>query len=178
MNIEDIIDTYKDNLYKLCMKLTNNKIDADDLFQDTWLKLYKNFYKIDKQKSIKNWIYTICINIYRDNYSKKKRWLNIIVDFFDSKTKHEIIEQQSTNECETEITVLDNIEKNIIKDMINELDDKYRLPIILFYYSHYSYSEIANILSLPIGTVKFRLNTGKKLLKRKLESINFKEGCK
>ncbi|MFD3157941.1 sigma factor [Haloimpatiens sp. FM7330] len=54
LNIENMIDIYKNDIYNLCLKLTNNKIDADDLFQDTWLKVYNNFYKLNKQKSIKN----------------------------------------------------------------------------------------------------------------------------
>lgn len=100
-----MIDIYKDDLYKLCLKLTNNKIDADDLFQDTWLKIYNNFYKLDEQKSIKNWIYTVCINTYKDVYSKKKRWLNIITDFFNFKSKDEIMEQQSVDIDETQTII-------------------------------------------------------------------------
>ncbi|ABW20297.1 RNA polymerase sigma factor [Alkaliphilus oremlandii] len=171
MDIETMIDIYKDDVYKLCLKLTNNKIDADDLFQDTWLKLYSNFHKLNDQKTYKNWIYTICINTYKDSYSKKKRWLNIITDFFDSKVQHEVMEHQSSTIDETEFIIFNTIEKKTIQNLIKDLDEKYKLPIILYYYLDYSYVDIASILNIPIGTLKYRLNQGKKLLKTKLENI-------
>lgn len=171
MNIENMIDIYKDDVYKICLKLTSNKTDADDLFQETWLKIYNNFYKIDKQKSIRNWIYTICINTYKDSYSKKKRWLRVITDFFDSKVKHEIMEQQTSSIDETELIVFNNIEKERIQKLVKTLDEKYKLPIIMYYYLDYSYSDIATTLNIPVGTVKYRLNHGKKLLKTKLKNI-------
>lgn len=170
-NIESMIYVYKDDIYKLCLKLSDNKIDADDIFQDTWLKIYNNFHKLEEQKSVKNWLYTICINTYRDEYSKKKRWLNVITDFFDSKIKHEVMESQSLDIDETESIVFNSIEKEVIQNLIKDLDEKYKLPIILYYYLDYSYSDIANVLKIPIGTVKYRLNNGKKLLKEKLKSI-------
>ena len=171
LDIETMIDIYKDDVYKLCLKLTNNKIDADDLFQDTWLKLYSNFHILYDQKTYKNLIYTICINTYKDSYSKKKRWLNIITDFFDSKVQHEVMEHQSSTIDETEFIIFNTIEKKTIQNLIKDLDEKYKLPIILYYYLDYSYVDIASILNIPIGTLKYRLNQGKKLLKTKLENI-------
>ncbi len=81
------------------------------------------------------------------------------------------MESQSLDIDETESIVFNSIEKEVIQNLIKDLDEKYKLPIILYYYLDYSYSDIASVLKIPIGTVKYRLNNGKKLLKAKLKDI-------
>ncbi|MTI47362.1 RNA polymerase sigma factor [Sporosalibacterium faouarense] len=171
-----LIEKYKSLLYRLCNKLTKNISDADDLFQDTWLKIFKNLNKYDTKSSFENWMYTICINTYKDKYNKKKRWLNLVKDYFSDDEKDiEWKRIESTDEL-PEDHIIEKENSDTIKEKVDSLDDKYRIPIILYYFKEFSYNEISEILNIPIGTLKSRLNTGRKILKELLKEVENHEG--
>lgn len=165
--IEDLVKQYENMLYNLCYRLTQNLHDAQDLYQQTWLKAISriNFYA---NKSIKNWLYTICLNLYRDNYRKSKRKEQIISNKFSSEAQEKVMENATDNET-AESAALRNISNDLLLSKIEQLSDKLRVPIILFYFDGLDYKAIAEILRVPIGTVKSRLNLAKEKLRREME---------
>ena len=167
--MESLIDDYKDMVYDLCMRLTNDVYKSEDLFQETWLKVAKSLDKVNNERNIRNYIYTICINSYKNNYGKEKRWLNIIKDYFSNNEKESVINNICFDEDETINDVIRKFDETIIQNEIANLKEIYRIPIILFYYKDFSYEQISEILKIPLGTVKYRLNMAKKLLKEMLE---------
>ena len=164
-----LIEKYKNLLYKLCNNLTKNSNDSDDLFQDTWMKAFKNLDKYDLNKSFETWLYTICINTYKDKYNKRKRWINVIKDYFSNEEKEDDFNKISKEDDSPEISIVRQEESENLKNCLNSLDDIFRIPLILFYFKEISYKEIAEILEIPIGTVKSRINLGKKKMKSLLE---------
>lgn len=168
-SIDILINKHKNLLYNLSNKLTENSYDADDLFQETWVKVFKNIDRYDENKSFETWIYTICINTYKDKYSKKKRWLNIIKDYFNNEDKDGVFKNATENKLLPEQEVVKEEKNSLLLKEINKLNDTYRIPLILFYFKDISYKEISNILDIPTGTVKSRLNYGKKKLKSALK---------
>ena len=174
MHAADIlIERYKSSLNKLCNKLTMNQNDSDDLFQDTWVKVFKYIKKYDEKKSFKTWIYTICVNTYKDKYNKKKRWMNIVKDYFTNDEKSNELNKISDGSKYTEDMVIENDDYMSLRKKIMELDDKLRIPLVLFYFKEFNYSELSEIMDIPIGTVKSRLNTAKKRLKESLIKEEF-----
>lgn len=171
--MDTIIETYKEPLYKLCYHLTKNSHDADDLFQDTWSKATRNIDKYDTSKNFKTWLLTIAINIYRDNYRKVKRRLNKVIDFFSNEKKEQEFNKVETTIGKPEHELDLSEEKKMLSKAVNKLDDKYRLPIILFYFKELEQSQIAEVLEIPVGTVKSRLNTARKKLLKEMEAL----GC-
>ncbi|MFP4697496.1 MAG: RNA polymerase sigma factor [Eubacteriales bacterium] len=168
-----LVDRYKNLLYKLCNNLTKNTTDADDLFQDTWLKIMENLSKYDSKKSFKTWIITICINTYKDKYNKRKRWIKIVNDYFSNNQKDEEFSKLTKEENLPEKHLLKIEERDYIRKVLNLLDDKYRIPLILYYFKEISYKEIAATLEIPIGTVKSRINIGKQKLKSNLKEEHY-----
>ena len=71
--INDYISLYGKRLYGLCVKLCGNTVDADDLYQETWLKAYQKILQYDTVRSFEGWITGICVNTYRDLLRKQKR---------------------------------------------------------------------------------------------------------
>ncbi|CDI48718.1 RNA polymerase sigma factor [Clostridium tetani] len=164
-----IIDEYKDFLYRFSFYLCKNSMESDDLFQDTWVKVIKNIDKYTWNETFEPWIRTICLNTYKDKYRKSKRWLDIIKDYFDEEKKErEIINFPSKNNLPEKETIK-NEEKKILKKAVDNLKDEYRIPIILYYFERLSYKEISEIISIPEGTIKSRLNKARKLLKEYVE---------
>jgi len=167
------IEKYKTPLYKLCVNLHRNSTNAEDLFQDTWIKAFKYMNDFDRSKNFEPWLFTIAINLYKDNYRKVKRWFSKSIDFFDINEKNIVMENiKSTTYLPAES--YDNRQnKEQLQNGINNLKDDFRMVIILFYYNGLKQKEISEILKIPEGTVKSRLNKAKKLLKEYMEDNNY-----
>jgi len=164
-----LIERYKSSLYKFCYHLVLNNHDADDLFQDTWVKAIKLFYSYEDSNQFKAWLFKITLNTYRDRYRKAKRWLNRIKTVFVTEEhENEIAEVEGTDRT-VEEQIVDKELKDSLKDAVNKLNDTLRIPIMLFYFKELSYENIADILEIPVGTVKSRLNAGKAKLREIME---------
>lgn len=164
-----LIEIYQSGLYSLCYRLTSNNYDADDLFQQTWIKVMNNSSKY-KNVGFKAWIYRICINQYKDNYRKQRlKNKHIVSAFTDDSAKVYIMDAaQPALSAEREYEKLSD--KQVLIGMINRLPAKQRLPIILHYFQSLKYSEVAQVLGIAEGTVKSRVSTAKKNLKSLLEN--------
>ncbi|MDR0367769.1 MAG: sigma-70 family RNA polymerase sigma factor [Bacteroidales bacterium] len=161
-NLEILYEQYKNQIYTLCIRLVYSKDSADDLFGETWTKAAEKLYQLDSQKNAANWIYTICLNIYRKSL-RRKQIINISDNYMDfSHTKDDNLHAEDKM-IEKETTLQ-------LQNALTKLNDKYRLPIILFYFRDLSYNDISSILKLPLSTVKFRLNQAKILLKKEMEA--------
>jgi len=77
-----LIHRYKKPLYSFCCKLAGNRNEVDDLFQDTWVNAIKNINNCAPEKRFITWLFTICINLYRDRYRYKYRWMKVIKSYF------------------------------------------------------------------------------------------------
>lgn len=156
--INQYIQQYGKRLYGLCMSLCRNPFEAEDLYQETWLKVLKNFEKYNSDMEFEPWLTTICVNTYRN---KLRRML-----------RSPVWNQFSSNE-EKDL-LLDSIpapEKKdyaVLHEAINKLPEKLRLTVILFYFRDMNITGTAAALGIPEGTVKSRLNKARKRLKEVL----------
>ena len=162
--IEILVARYEDRLYNLCFKLTAQRHEADDLYQQTWLKVLQK-EKTYAHKSFQNWLYTICLNTYRDTYRKNIRRSQLITDDVDDMTKENAAASGSA-----EKEAMYSITQTMLMAKINLLPDKFRLPILLHYFDGLDYNESARVLGLPVGTLKSRLNAAKKKLRLEMEN--------
>jgi len=164
-----LVEEYKDDLYNLCFRMTFSRFEADDLFQQTWEKAIKSSAKFNG-KSYRNWLYTICINSHRDILRKNERRKKIGgIDFKSAKDK-EIAMSLATDYVTAEDAAAKNQNKITLVSLVNDLPAKHKSVIVLHYFQGLSYEEIADILKIPHGTVKSRLNTAKRKLKTRLAS--------
>lgn len=164
---ENLFNKYKNQIYSLCLKLTRDKNEAEDLFGDTWVKINAKLSNIKEGQNEFNWIYTVCLNTYRKNAKRNARILKD--DFKTIEEQDAALENIYDKNSDVEKIISDNEEKAIIKKAINKLDDKYRIPLILFYYKDCSYTDVATIMKLPLSTVKYRLSFAKEKLAKSLK---------
>ena len=167
------IEKYKTPLYKLCINLHRNSTNAEDLFQDTWIKAFKYINDFDRSKSFEPWLFTIAINLYKDTYRKVKRWFSKSIDFFDNNEKNLVIDSIKATTYLPEESYDTQQNKEQLQKGINNLKDEFKMVIILFYYNGLKQKDISEILEIPEGTVKSRLNKAKKLLKEYMEADNY-----
>lgn len=164
---EAIIEKYKNPLYKFCCRLTLKSYEADDLFQDTWVKAVKKINTYDESKKFETWLFTIAVNTYKDLYRRAK--IKLKFSFLSKDGDDEKIKFVQSDEPPLEEQVEKKDIKEKLKRNIQKLDDIYKIPLILFYFKEFSYDDISQILKIPVGTVKSRLNYAKKKLREVME---------
>jgi RNA polymerase sigma-70 factor, ECF subfamily len=153
---EEIVSAFEKPLWSYLVRLLGNREDAEDVVQETFVKVYKHLSTIDSSKSVKSWIYTIATNTAYDFLRKRKRESTTeLDDEFETNTQHPAYYSMSIEE---------NIETKDVSAAIDRLDSLYRGPILLYYKDGFSYEEIAKMLSIPINTLKTRLSRAKKQL--------------
>lgn len=156
--IDQYIEKHGRRLYGLCRTLCTNPSDADDLYQETWLKICSKIELFDKTNEFEGWLTRICVNTYRDQLRKKSR--SLIFDGFRS--------QEAKDTVMENVSAVEIKDSSDLHDAVERLPDKLRTTIILYYFQDLDISQTAYSLRIPAGTVKSRLNKAKKLLKEML----------
>lgn len=164
--LESIIYAYGKDLYSFCCSLTRSRGEADDLYQDTFLKLYEIKETLHIEKNPKSFIMSVSVNLYR-NYKRKRSIRQKILGA--SVSIEENIYDIPSKELMTEEQIVMKEQCRMLRSELNKLPDKYKIPILLFYMEGLSLIEISQILKLPNGTIKTRLHRAKNILKQRLE---------
>ncbi|MDE6341069.1 MAG: RNA polymerase sigma factor [Muribaculaceae bacterium] len=149
------------NLMNFAFQLTSNREAAEDLVQDTTLKVLDNESKYVDNVNFKGWVMTIMRNIFINNYRRQVRSATIIDTTED--LYHLNICQESGFENPEGTFATQEITK-----AISEFSDEYRVPFSM-YVAGYKYSEIAEEMHLPLGTVKSRIFFARKRLQETLK---------
>ena len=164
-----IVERYKDKLSNFLYRFTYDIDSAQDLAQDTLLKVY---IKKDSYKEIakfSTWIYTIASNLAKTELRKIKRRKTYTISDLSTDDREFVIHQSDAESFEDEEDTL--VSGKILQKCLNNLDDEFKNIIILRDIQELSYDEISKILKIPLGTVKSRINRGrfklKDLLKQK-----------
>ncbi len=150
----------KKDLYSFAVNLTKSPFEADDLIQETSLKVFRNLEKFDKSSNFKSWAMTILKNTFLTNIKYTKVYRTRLENY---KYLHDDFVQQ--NEMDSE----DQDRSSLLWDKINQLPKKSREPFIM-YVNGNSYIDIAEVLDIPIGTVKSRINYARTILKKRITS--------
>lgn len=170
--LEKYIYAYGKDLFSFCCQVTGSRQEAEDLYQDTFLKMYEVRKRVKVEKNPKSFLMGVAINLYRNSrrkYAAHRRILGVEIPMEDAAAC------LSSGERATEEQVLYKEECELLRGMVRELPDKYRIPILLFYMEELSLEEIAGVLHAPAGTVKSRLHRAKKILKRRLEENHYEK---
>ena len=164
-----------DSLYNFAIRLTSDPIDAEDLVQDTIVKAFRFFGSYEKGTNAKAWLFRILKNSYINNYRKKSKQPQQ-VDYDEVSTYYENIrsEQSDTTDME-DILYRDMLDDQITRPL-QRLPEDFRTVVLLCDVEGFTYEEIANMLDVPIGTIRSRLHRGRNLLRVELEEYADKRG--
>ncbi|MEK3980796.1 sigma-70 family RNA polymerase sigma factor [Psychrobacillus sp. FSL K6-2836] len=134
--------------------------DIPDVTQEVFVKLYRFLHQFQRDR-FTTWLYKITLNTARDYYRKETK----------EKEKEQKLHEDGLNytskSAEDRVLVFE--EDRELHNAIQSLDEKYRHPIIMFYFHDLSYEQIAEILNVPLSTIKIRLMRAKALLKSALQ---------
>lgn len=163
---ELIVTRYKDQLLNFVYRFLGNQEQAEDILQETFLRVYKNRHAYRRVAKFSTWIYTIAGNLARTELRKRKRRkLFSLSDIGIEDRDYEVSDDEFNPE-----THVDNIlHDEVIQREINRLSPKFREVIILRDIQEFSYEEISKILRVPLGTVKSRVNRARLRLQERLK---------
>jgi len=165
---ELIVKRYKDQLLNFVYRFLNNHEEAEDVVQETFLRVYRNRHAYQRVAKFSTWIYTIAGNLARTELRRRHRRRFFSLSSLGVEDKeYEISDEMLSPERHTN-TVLS---EEIIQREINKLSAKFREVIILRDIQELSYEEISKIIRVPIGTVKSRVNRARLRLQGRLKHL-------
>ncbi len=165
---ELLVDRYKDQLLNFAYRFLGNYEEAEDVVQETFLRLYRKRHAYRQIAKFSTWIYTIAGNLAKTELRKRKRRKLISISDmgFDEKD-FELEDFRADTERGTDRALMDKY----LQKAIEELPPRFRQVIVLRDIQELSYEEIGDIINAPLGTVKSRLNRARLKLQGKLEKV-------
>ena len=153
----ELVFRYKDRILNFIFRFTYDRTAAEDLTQDTFLKLYLKKDSYREISKFSTWLYTIASNLAKTELRKiKRRKTYSISDLSNSDMEDKIFTDPHGDNKK-----IDKNENHLLNIAIQELESDFRIIIILREIQELSYENISRILKLPLGTVKSRINRGK-----------------
>ncbi len=159
--VSDQLDRISNSLRAFSLKLTGNNSDAEDLYQDTAVRIITNADKYNPGTNFKAWAVTIMRNIFINNYRKKVR-RNMIIDQTPNNYYLNSGDRIVDNDGETNVTF------NELMALVDTLPEDFKVPFMMAY-EGFKYEEIAEELGSPLGTIKSRIFFARKKLQKLYE---------
>lgn len=150
-------------LRSFAFKLTRDIHLAEDLFQETALRAFKNKEKFAASTNLKAWLSTIMKNTFINNFRRKQRWDKIIIHTSEPYLM-ESEEKAVWNEGERKVS------GEALERLVNQLDESLKIPFVMML-KGYKYHEIADRMELPLGTVKSRIFMARRELKSHVKNL-------
>ncbi|GLC88030.1 RNA polymerase sigma factor [Lysinibacillus piscis] len=169
VKLEGVYEEYNRYIYHLCLKLTRNTAEAEDLMQEVWVKVVRYEDNVAEVEHIKAWLTTITMNTFRDRYRKTVRRSKYMMHQPET-LDVPILDLVPNNEISTEEKIEKELMTKLVQDKMAQLDAIYRKTLWYFYIDQYSLAEISTLMKVSIGTVKSRLFRAKARLKEILLS--------
>lgn len=164
----ELVDIYQDKLYHMAYRMLNNRQEAEDVVQDTFLRVYKNLDRYDDTLKFSTWIYRIATNLCIDRLRRRKPTYSLDAESNDYEGLDGYSMLPSDERTpESELVLSDT--QRIIHEAIDSLPPKYKSVMILRYIRDLSLQEVGDILGMPVTTIKTRVHRGREFLRKKLE---------
>lgn len=160
----ELLNNYRDSLYFLLLKMTNNPTDAEDLTIEAFGKAFRKLDQYTPDYAFSTWLFKIAANNCIDFLRKSKR-----IVFADTQGNHandrdDYPVNMAATTLDPEERVIEKQKIRLMREVVEKLKPHYRNLIELRYFKEWSYEEIATELNLPLGTVKAQLFRSREFL--------------
>jgi RNA polymerase sigma factor (sigma-70 family) len=161
----ELMRNYRDSLYFMMLKMTNNPLDADDLTIEAFGKAFKNLHQYTPQYAFSTWLFRIASNNCIDFIRKKRMNEAVSVNLTDvTENGEDLADFLPSTARNPEEDIIRHQKIEALHEIIDRLKPPYKKLIELRYYEEKSYEEISVELNLPIGTVKAKLFRAREFL--------------
>jgi RNA polymerase sigma-70 factor (ECF subfamily) len=163
-----LVERYKEKLLRYARKFLRDQDDRDDIVQEVFIKSYENIQSFDASRRFSPWIYRIAHNEFVNAIKKRSRGPVLGLDF-------DVVFPHLTAGETADDTALERDTRAMLDACLDELDPKYREPLVLYYFEGLSYKDMADVLHIPMSTVGVRLARGKAMLQKVAAKKNLYE---
>jgi RNA polymerase sigma-70 factor (ECF subfamily) len=160
--IELLVRQYENGVFRLALSVVGDQAEANEITQETFIAALRSLPSYQEKKSFKAWLYTIALNHSRSHLRKQKvieRLRTVLSAIFQIETQKQTSPEESVIENEKEAEVWKTL---------NQLDEPFRMVVVLRYFHELSIAEISEILSINEGTIHSRLHTARERLRNAL----------
>ena len=157
----ELIERHKDGLVNYLTRLCGNLEQAEDLAQESFLRLYERGQRYREEGKLQAYLYRIATNLYRSQMRSEQRWQRLGFIFFSSNGNHSQAVQQDR--------ILQEELGQKLSAALLHIPLRYRTPLVLAFVEGWTHRQIADLMRCQEGTVKSRIHRGRKLLQTRLE---------
>ena len=171
---ETLIDRYSGDIYALLYRVTENREEASDLTQDTFLRVVRSIKTFRGESELKTWLFRIAINESRNRFrwwKRRRRDLTISLDATVGESETPLSATLVDSSISPEDATLSHEREAAINMALLDIQEVYREAIVLCDVEGFSYEETAAALGIGIGTVKSRISRGREELRRRLKDF-------
>ena len=147
-DFEKLVDLYYPSLYRFAFSLTRQESEACDLTQETFLIWAKKGHSVRDGTKVKSWLFTTLHREYLQKHRRRVRFPQVE------------LEEAEMELPEVAPVTMGNIDRQNVLNALSQLDENFQAAVALFYLEDHTYPEIAEILQIPLGTVKSRISRG------------------
>ena len=164
----ELVNRYKDKLINFIFNYLGDLESSEDVVQETMIKLYQKKHYYKEIAKFSTWLYTIAKNLANTELRKRKQRKTTLLSQFrkDDKTY-----ELPSNDPEPGQEIQTDIVNKIIKNAVDQLSEKFKIVIVLRDIQGLSYEDISEIINVPIGTVKSRINRARLQLQVELKHL-------
>lgn len=160
---EVLILKYQSQIFYSALNIVKNREFAEDICQDAFLKAYEKLESLQDREHFYPWLKRITVNLALNHYERGKR----VVDIENEDNDVDYFERLSTGECPEDFIIRDELKK-YVRLFVDALPDRLRTVVLLREVEDLSYEEIAEMLKIPLGTVRSRLFNARQIIKERL----------
>ncbi|MGG1519944.1 RNA polymerase sigma factor SigW [Paenibacillus oryzisoli] len=164
----ELVELYKDKIFHLAYRMLNNKQEAEDAVQETFLRVYTNLHRYDENQKFSTWIFRIGTNLCIDKLRRRRNTYSLDAEMSDGEGADFYAMLPSDDDTPEEQLIVSETQAQIHR-AIASLPEKYKSVVVLRYLHDMSLQEISDVLDMPVTTIKTRVHRGREYLRKKLE---------
>ncbi len=170
-SFDTLIRNYEKRVYNLAYRLSGSYDDANDISVDAFLRVYTAIKLFRGDSHFSTWLFRIVTNVYLDRRKRQKNKQHLSLEEYIELEENSVSRQIEDPAPTPEEATQSKARTDLLQSAISSLPDYQRTMVILFHTEGLTYEEIAEVMQLPIGTVKSRLNRARLVLREKLSPI-------
>jgi RNA polymerase sigma-70 factor (ECF subfamily) len=155
--LSELYERYKAQVYRTALAITRNERDAEDILQETFLRVYTYANRIDETVSLEPWLYRVTVNLAYSWLNRARRWLNLLPNMLERLVLPAVWHPEKIAE-KREL-------QQVVQRAIDTLPPHHRVVVILHYLEGLSLKDVAYVMEIPEGTVKSRLHYARERLR-------------
>jgi RNA polymerase sigma-70 factor, ECF subfamily len=156
-----LVERYHRELFQFALRYTNSKAVADDIVQEAFLQLHLSAPSFDPTRKLKPWLFTITANKARDQFRSRSRRKEVPLDAQvggEDDAGQSFLNLMADETAEPDVSMETGEQSALVRKVIDEMPKHLAEILVLGYFHDFAYRDLADILGIPLGTVKSRLH--------------------